>query len=194
MEKNISLEEMRSQMAVLKEKVNSQKLLNERLMRSAMQSKIQVFVRDKIQGTVSAAVMGPLLCLYILPELTTVSLAFIIYTAFIFILSFVFTFYNYTGISVEHITTDSLAEVCHSLVKMKKRNARRVALLVPCIVLWFVWFFVEDGYGNSSNSTFAGICGIVCGVAGAVIGFIMYRKRTNMIEKMIAEIEEMERM
>lgn len=189
MEKNNELNEMRSQMAILKNALDNEKIVNTRLMRTVMGNKMGGIMREYVLQMLLIAVMIPY-CGYILARFTDNSTAFIVVTELFFLIALAYHLYIYRGISTKAIVSGDLIDTGRRLAKLKLMTAQWQRFGIPFICLWLLWFYWENTAGRESPWLFIGISA-GCAIAGAVWGMYRCRKQRLTIDELIRQIDEL---
>lgn len=185
-------EEMRQQMAILKEKLQKQEIVNEKQMRNAIVKKLHRVTLSKW-----AKLLLILLALVYVPSMLHFILHFPLWyvalTAVFFATSAVWDFYFIRPISDNHLSRSQLLETSRRLVRMKKMNARWLCFSIPFLLLWlsgFYYLLTKDV--NLPEDAMQGlIFGALIGLlAGGVLGTIMYLKQQRRAQDIVDQIEE----
>ena len=189
------LEEMRQQMAVLKEKLEKQEIINDQLMRNTIGTKLRKFKveqRRKIIFIVLGLIYIPAILYYLLHT----ALWFIILTVVFFAGAGLYDTYYTWGINDEDLQNKRLLETRERIIVMKRMNARWLWFSIPFVIVWFI-LFVWQVYSNDSELHAAGgttpliIGAVVGGVIGGLIGMAKYKKQQRRATELIEEIEEL---
>ena len=185
-------EEMSQQMAILKEKLQKQEIVNEKQMRNAIVKKLHRVTLSKW-----AKLLLILFALVYVPSMLHFILHFPLWyvalTAVFFATSAVWDFYFSRGISDNHLSRSQLLETSRRLVRMKKMNARWLCFSIPFLLLWlsgFYYLLTKDV--NLPEDAMQGlIFGALIGLlAGGVLGTIMYLKQQRRAQDIVDQIEE----
>ena len=185
-------EEMRQQMAILKEKLQKQEIVNEKQMRNAIVKKLHRVTLSKW-----AKLLLILFALVYVPSMLHFILHFPLWyvalTAVFFAIAAVWDFYFIRGISDIHLSRSQLLETSRRLVRMKKMNARWLCFSIPFLLLWlsgFYYLLTKDV--NLPEDAMQGlIFGALIGLlAGGVLGTIRYLKQQRRAQDILDQIEE----
>ena len=191
------LEEMRQQMAVLKEKLEKQEIINDQLMRNTIGTKLRKFKveqRRKIIFIILGLIYIPAILYYLLHA----DLWFIIVTVVFFAGAGLYDTYYTWGINDEDLQNKRLLETRERIIVMKRMNARWLWFSIPFVIVWFI-LFVWQVYSNDSELHAAGgttpliIGAVVGGAIGGFIGMAKYKKQQRRATELIEEIEELAR-
>lgn len=189
MDMNVSIEEMRGQIRLLKEKADREQLVNERLMRKIMSDKMRAVCKDKLV-VMLMAVVGIPYCYWAFTYLVSTSPAFVCVTEFFLVIAVIYAFYSQKGVKAKDMLDGNLIDVNRRIVRMKILNARWMWFAIPFVIFWFVWFMAETWGNEARVGVFfvGGICGFV---AGTLIGIRFYMKRRRMLNDVLKQIDEL---
>ena len=181
---------MRQQMQTLKNKLNQQEIVNDRLMRRSMRNEVSKITRR--YNVIMA------LCILMIPYgywafvvLSGLSVAFWIATSIIMLICAGATFYNTRKISDPGLMNHSLVEARQKVASAKKFESDWLLVGIPMIILWLGWFFYETYQQNHdyANGLFWGGC--IGGAIGAICGFNMHFKTQRQYQDIIDQIEDL---
>lgn len=184
------LEELRSQMAVLKDKLSREEIVSERLLRQAMKGHVR-FVNS--QAWVSgAACVAVILMMPGLSQEFGLSIWLVIFTAVMMLFSMGATIFYHRGVSPD-MMNGNLLQVAKRMRKLKNDYKNWKYIGYPMAAIWFVWFSAEIVLTSAVNRTMAmsllsGL--LVGGIAGVVIGLKMQNKTISTIDEIISQIED----
>ena len=188
---DFELEEMRQQMTTLKNKLDKQEIVNDRLMRRSMRNEVNTINRRYNIIMALCVLMIPYgyWCFVVLSHL---SIAFWIVTSIFMLVCGVATFYNSRKISDPNLMNHNLVEARKKVASAKKFEANWLLFGIPAVILWFSWFVYEiyqiQG-GDYNNGFFWGGC--VGGIIGAVCGIKVHLKTQRQYQDIIDQIEEL---
>ena len=189
------LEEMRQQMAVLKEKLEKQEIINDQLMRNTIGTKLRKFKVEQ-RRKIIFIILGLLYVPAILHYLLHTDLWFTVVTVLFFAGAGIFDTYYTWGINDEDLQNKRLLETRERIIVMKRMNARWLWFSIPFVIVWFI-LFVWQVYSNDSELQELGgttpliIGAVVGGVIGGLIGMVKYKKQQRRATELIEEIEEL---
>ena len=165
------LEEMRSQLHLLKEQVSQQKIVSDEMMRKITSKRI-TFIAINLYH------MG-------------VSLPFTIVTILFMLVAASFSFYSRIGINPEAVINGNLVETHKKMLRYKLLCNRWLLGVIPFLVIWFCWFLLELIGENNDFSQGAIMGGCVGAVIGTICGTIYYKKSQANLNSAIKEINEL---
>ncbi|MBR4924669.1 MAG: hypothetical protein IKZ61_02860 [Prevotella sp.] len=187
------LEEMRQQIKALKEKVERNGVLNERLVRKSVQDKMKS-IHITIYKLFAMVLIAIPLWVFIKYQ-HNLSWYYTIFTILMMLVSVFFDWYI-NRIDVSKMG-DDMKKTANELLKMKKQRAlqEKIALLLV-VPLWLVWTVFEFRSSITdpvmANGLLIGmIIGVIIGmIVGLSIYFKMQRKNTEMLEEIESITEE----
>ena len=201
----MELEQMREQMQVLRNKLDTQEIVNEKLVKNSVKSKmswIKKFVYFELLLVPFTALMA-----YVLKEMF--NLSWFTY-AFIVVLCAIDAVCDYrinvASLDLEKVEKHNLSDTLQKLVAMKKMRAKSFFIMMLLSIPLFIWASIEM-WQNISTGTITFIddvpANIVCagaygGLVGGIIGFFVgiyisiriYRKMQATNDEIIAQLEE----
>ena len=187
------LEEMRQQIKALKEKVERNGVLNERLVRKSVQDKMKSI--HKTVFKLFAMVLFAIPLWLFIKYQHDLSWYYTIFTILMMLVSVFFDWYV-NRIDVGKMG-DDMKETANKLLKMKKQRALQEKIALFLVVpLWLVWTVFEFRSSITdpvmANGLLIGmIVGVVIGlIVGLSIYFRMQRKNDEMIEEIESITEE----
>lgn len=184
------LEELRSQMAVLKDKLSREEIVSERLLRQTMKGHVR-FINS--QAWVSgAACVAVILMMPGLSHEFGLSIWLVIFTAVMMLFSMGATIFYHRGVSPD-MMNGNLLQVAKRMRKLKNDYKNWKYIGYPMAAIWFVWFSAEIVLTSAVNRTMAmsllsGL--LVGGIAGVIIGLKMQKKTLSTIDEIISQIED----
>ena len=184
------LEEMRQQLTTLKQKLNEQEIVNDRLMRRSMRNTVSNITRRYYITMALALLMVPY-GYWVFVKLSHFSVAFGIASSIFMLVCGGATFYNSRKISDSGLMSHSLVEARRKVASAKKFDADWLLIGIPLVLLWLGWFFYEVYQQDNDmfdNGIFWGGC--VGGFLGAVIGFAIHFKTQRQYQEIIDQIED----
>ena len=189
----MNLEELRSQITILKEKVENQTIVNDKLIHSVINAHTGDIKRKMFTAVVCGLItvcISPLAFHYNLG----LSWLFVIVTDIFMIYCMSMEVYYKRMISDKAMMNASILEVAQRVSRFKSSYKRYT--LINCVVLlpiWLIWLFVETYFRFSDNmemfwSLAAGLgVGIV---AGGIIGLCLFFRIIDNANQIIKEINE----
>ena len=191
MNENFNLEEMRQQMTTLKNKLNQQEIVNDRLIRRSMRNEVNSITRRYNIIMAIGILMVPY-GYWCFVKLVGLSIFFWIATSIFMLICAGATFYNSRKISDPELMSHSLVEARKKVASAKKFESNWLLFGIPAVILWMGWFFYEiyqiQG-GDFYNGFFLGGC--IGGIIGAIIGIKIHLKTQRQYQDVIDQIEDL---
>lgn len=188
---NNGLEEMKAQMAILKNKIEGQTMLNERLMRRAMNDRMSLVRRMVVLDVVMVIVC--IAAMYAFMKLGCLSL--LCFVSIVVLLCWAIVSSAYINrIKESELLEGDLLKTGEKLVKMKRLRVRLLMINIPLCLAWIVWYSYEmtsfaAARGVNTRSMIVGLCvGLVVGI---ILGLMKLRKMQRANDIVIQQIEEM---
>jgi hypothetical protein len=185
------LQEMREQLAALKEKLNKQEVVNDRLIRDVLSQKMKVINKNGwISGICGLFVITFGNYLFYQMGLST---WFLLGTTVMMIFCAAVTWISHSWVNSNEIANGDLLRVVKQAQRLQRvyKNWKYIAL--PMILVWATWLGLE--YAAEVKDTAMVISmmsgGIIGGLVGGIIGFKQNKKVINELDEMIRHIEEM---
>ena len=139
MNENFDLENMRQQMTTLKNKLNQQEIVNDRLIRRSMRNEVNTITRRYNIIMILAVLMVPY-TYWVFVKLSGFSMTFWIGSSIFMLICAGATFYNTRKISDPDMMSHSLVEARKRVASAKKFDADWLKFGIPAVILWFAWF------------------------------------------------------
>ena len=190
MNENFDLENMRQQMTTLKNKLNQQEIVNDRLIRRSMRNEVNTITRRYNIIMILAVLMVPY-TYWVFVKLSGFSMTFWIGSSIFMLICAGATFYNTRKISDPDMMSHSLVEARRRVASAKKFDADWLKFGIPAVTLWFAWFVYEIYLQNHdfANGLFWGGC--VGGIIGAICGIKFHFKTQRQYQEIIDQIEDL---
>ena len=187
---DFELENMRQQMTTLKNKLNQQEIVNDRLIRRSMRNEVNTINRRYYVLMALAVLMVPY-GYWVFVKLCHFSIAFWIGTSIFMLICGGATFYNSRKISDPGLMSNSLVEARKKVASAKKFDSDWLKFSIPALILWLGWFFYEVYQQNNElvNGLLWG--GIIGGIIGAICGFKIHFKTQHQYQDIIDQIEDL---
>ena len=185
------LEELRSQVAEFKNRVEQQEIVSRRLLREAMKGHVSWIKQMSIWCSVGELVILPFL-VYALRSIVGVSWLPIIVVGLVIVGEAVFNFWNVSTIRDKHLAVDDVLSAQQRLITFKRREKLYTFGILPVIFLWVVWLLFDVYHGTdipfpSSDRLLVDFVVIV--ITLAVLSYVFYREMRS-LNKAIKDIDE----
>ena len=177
------LEELRSQVAEFKKRVEQQEIVSRRLLREAMKGHVSWIKQMSIWGSVGELVILPLL-VYALRCIVGVSWLPIIAVGLMLVGEAVFNFWN--------VSTIRVLSAQQRLITFKRREKLYLFGMFPFIFLCVVWLLLDVYYGTdipfpSSDRLIVDF--VLIAIVLAASSYLFYREMRS-LNKAIKDIDE----
>lgn len=186
------LEELRSQVAEFKNRVEQQEIVSRRLLKEAMKGHVSWIKQMSIWGSVGELAILPFL-VYALRNIVGVSWLPIIVIGLVIVGEAVFNFWNVSSIRDKHLAVDDVLSVQQRLITFKRREKLYTYGILPFIFLWVVWLLFDVYYGTDipffPSSDRLLFYFVVIAITLAVLSYVFYREMRS-LNKAIKDIDE----
>ena len=188
------LEQMRSQIGMLKQKLEQQAIVNDTHIRNSMKSKISDLNRT-VLGTIFAGIFAVIfapMTFYI----QGCSLLFVIGTAVMLAVCLGLTIAQKINLSrMTDLSHSNLVETAERLNKTRTHYKEWYRIAIPMILVWVGWMIYEmvNTIGIESPTAIGFYCGAGVGLLiGGIIGSRINRKVVRQANEILAQIEELQ--
>ena len=191
MNNDFELENMRQQMTTLKNKLNQQEIVNDRLIRRSMKNEVNTITRRYYIIMALGLFMIPY-GYWCFVKLCGLSLFFWIATSIFMLICVGATFYTLRKINDPDMMNRNLVEARKKVASAKKFEANWLFFGIPAVVLWLSWFLYQTYQlhgGALSNGLFWGGC--IGGIIGAICGLSFNFKTQRQYQDIIDQIEDL---
>ncbi len=188
------LEEMRSQIGILKEKLEKQNIVNERHIRRSMKSNMSS-INKTVTVTIFLGIFALVYCTWFFWQ-QGCSLAFVISTGIMLAVCLGLTIVQRVNLGRTDFSKGNLVETAQNLSKIKAHYQDWHKIAIPMIVIWFGWMIYEMTgiLGFEGPMAIGFFCGAtVGGIIGGVLGFRINRKIVRKTGEILEQIEELRR-
>ena len=188
------LEQMRTQIGMLKQKLEQQAIVNDTHIRNSMKSKISDLNRT-VLGTIFAGIFAVVfapMTFYI----QGCSLLFVIATAVMLAVCLGLTIAQKINLGkMTDLSQSNLVETAEKLNKTRTHYKEWYKIAIPMILVWVGWMIYEmvNTIGIESPTAIGFYCGAGVGLLiGGTIGFRINRKVVRQANEILAQIEELQ--
>lgn len=187
----MTLDEMRNQIAILRQKLDKEEIVNDRLLRDAMKQKarsIDYTKRRAVQGAILAIVLW-IGCAW--AGLFSVPLSIVTCLSMVF--SIWKTYRIHRPVERMDIMTDDLKTVASVMSTFKKEYDNWIKYYTPTFtIIWVPWACYDYGIRNAPegvNPFWFALPLLVGAVIGGFIGYRYHKKAVNAAKSIIEQIE-----
>lgn len=188
MENNKEFEEMRQQMAILKSKLETQGIINDRLLRKAMSERVGWINRCYNWSIILTLFVAIPYCWWAF-KFIGMSTAFAIATELFLLYCVGYTVWCGRPLRDKHLMQGDLLQVASIVAKAKKRDGDWLMQGIPLLIIWFGWFIYEI-YMEQGHYILI-IAGIIGGLIGGGFGFSIHLKTQRKYKEILEHIEDM---
>ena len=189
------LQEMKEQMALLKDSLRKEQIVNDRLLREAMHGKVERIHRKAWVVGVCALYV----CTFGIWSFHELGLSWYLIGATIamMIYSVVKTIIIHRRLAANNVMTDDLRTVAHAAKRLKEDYIRSLYGGMAMVFVWFIWLameilFGQTVYAESSIMVRGGMLGMLFfgGVIGFLLGYRMHRRVLSLCDDIIRQVDE----
>lgn len=185
------LEQLRSQVAEFKNRLEQQEIVSERLLKQAMTGHVSWIKQMSAWGGVVDLALVPL-TVYLLRSIVGVSWLPILAVCIVMVFEAFFNFWNVSTIRDKFLAANDVINTQHRLRTYKRREKLYFYIIVPFLLLWLVWLFF-DVY-SSKDIPFPSTDRLIFDFAAlaimlAICFYVFYREMRS-LNKAIKEIDE----
>ena len=183
-----TLLEMQQQLQQLKEKLDGQKIVNERILRKSCSQ-----TANRLRLKSNLPIVFGVAAILIVPSFSQmgISMAFVIFTVIMMLVSIVATIL--TNQHIPKVDSD-MVTAAEGLRKYKKIHADWLKFALPLLVVWIGWLIwdVIKNVGLTGTPLYGFITGLSVGVVlGLVLGFKLRSDQLNAADDLLAQIKEL---
>ena len=185
------LQEMQAQMALLKQKLNNEEIVNDRLLREVTRQRVHRLNRNVWQegmcvllvitfGNYAFHQMG---CSWWFIGATTVMM----------LGCFLARLIPHRRVKESEIMQGDLLTVAKQVRRLRQLYKDWVRISIPMVVVWFIWFLVEIYFQHTDSLfifVFTAIGTAAGGTVGGIIGGRQHKKFIREMDEIIAQIEQ----
>lgn len=184
--------EMREQHSILRQKVQSQEIINEKMIFNSVQKSVKSINLRGIFYTLFSVAAVPY-CYWGFHKIGC-SQGFLIGTGILLAFCAILTGYIHYGLYKLDVTQGNLLQVGKKAMQLRRRYVRWTLWSIPLVLVWLFFLYREIVVIEPDRCMQIGmlITVLVALVIGAVISFWVYMKMLRSIDKLLLHIEELE--
>lgn len=186
------LEQLRSQVAEFKNRLDQQEIVSRHLLDEAMKGHVSWIKHMGIWGGILDLAIVPLV-IYALRSIVGASWLPIIVVCVMLVFEGLFSFLNVSTIRDKHLAADDVISTQQRLRTYKRRDKLNTFIIIPILLLWIVWFLFDVYYGTDvpfPSSAGRIIVDIVAVALGFAVGIYIFTREMRSLNKAIKEIDE----
>lgn len=186
-----TLREMQEQMQQLREKLDKQKIVNERILKKSCSQ-----TASRLRFKANLPILFGVAAMLLVPSLRSqgVSMGFIIFTWVVMLVCIVATVL--TNRHIPQMGSD-LVTATRELNRFKKIHVEWIKFAIPMIIVWvgaLCWDLFRNGDMADPMLKYFFLGGVITGVIiGGFIGFKTRRDQLNAADELLDQIEELRR-
>ena len=184
------LEEMRQQMAILKDKLEDQTIVNDRFIRRSIKKGVSTINRRYLVISIIALALIPY-GYWAFVMLGGLSVALWLASCVMMLLVVGFMIYNSKDMRDNGLMNNNLLDVKRKVALAKKRDGNWLWIGIPMALAWGAWAIYEISQQMGDNE-FVVPCTIVGVLVGALIGLKVHFKTQQHYSEIIEQIEDLE--
>lgn len=188
MENNNELQEMRDSFAILNEKLKTQPIINESLIRATIDRMVSRIKKDARKLILIAAIGA--LSIFAGGLLANWSWTFRIVTLLFLAIAIAYDHYSHRGLTSKNALNGDLATTRMAAAKLKKRQAQWLWFGIPFLMVWIPWF-IHESLAFHSNPKPLLIGAAVGAIIGGIFGIRQYLHTRRAINEIIKEIDSL---
>ena len=184
-----TLREMQQQMKQLREKLESQKIVNDRLLRKACGQSL-----SRLRFKSNVPLVAGIIAILCMPAFHTFGISwwFIIFTEVMMLFCIGATLY--TNRYIPRMNKD-LVTAAKDLKRYRKITDDWIKIGIPLLIVWLgllIWDFIHN-MGGDSLKTYSFLGGVAAGIVlGGAAGLKIRRDQLDSADELIAQIEELQ--
>lgn len=188
------LNEMREQLATLKKQLDTQEIINDRLIKEVMTRKITSLNRSSLWVSIMCFISIPV-CFATFFNLG-MSKIFCFGTSSIFVFGLVGQFLAHHRLRVHDVMNGDLVSTYKAVSRLRKIYKRWHYVSIPIVAVWFLWMMYEI-YTNVVNEDLTAMLAMsfssaLGGVIGGIIGLRIHKKALRTADDLLQQIEELQ--
>ena len=184
------LEEMRQQMAILKDKLDNQTIVNDRFIRRSIQQGVSSINRRYLAIGIIALAMIPY-GYWAFVMMGGLSVALWLACCVMMLLVVGFMIYNTRDMRDHNFLNNNLLDVKRKVALAKKRDGNWLWFGIPVALAWGAWAVYEMSQ-QMGDIKYILPLGIVCVLVGVLVGLKIHFKTQRHYSDIIEQIEDLE--
>ena len=184
------LDEMRQQMAILKDKLENQTIVNDRFIRRSIKHGVSTINKRYLVLGIIALVMIPY-GYWAFVMIAGLSVALWLASCLMMLIVVGFMIYNSRDMRDNALMSGNLLDVKRKVTLAQKRDANWLWFGIPMALAWGAWAVYEMSQKMGDNEYIVPCC-IVGVLVGALIGLKVHFKTQSRFSEIIEQIEDLE--
>ena len=185
------LDELRSQVAEFKNRLEQQEIVSRRMLNAAMKGHVSWIKQMSVWGGIVDLALVPF-TVYLLKGILGVSWLPIIAVCIVMVFEAFFNFWNVSTIRDKYLVANDVINAQQRLRIYKRREKLYTYIAIPIILLWIVWFLfdVYSGKGIPFPSPERLLSGFVAIAIILAVLFYIFSREMRSLNKAIKDIDE----
>ncbi|MBR6490161.1 MAG: hypothetical protein IKT03_06465 [Muribaculaceae bacterium] len=189
---DFELDEMRQQMAILKDKLEKQTIVDDRIIRRAIKHSASTINKRYLVISIIALAMIPY-GYWAFVKLNGLSIPLWIASCVMMLMVVAFCFFNGRAMRDPHLADGNLHDTMQRVATAKRRDANWLWIGIPMVLAWAVWVGWEMAQKmDAEHFKFFMPFYILCLVAGIVMGLVVHFKTQRHYRDILEQIEDAE--
>ena len=184
------LDEMRQQMAILKDKLENQTIVNDRFIRRSIKRGVSTINRRYLVIGIVALAMIPY-GYWAFVMIGGLSVALWLASCLMMLIVVGFMIYNSRDMRDNALMNGNLLDVKRKVTQAQKRDANWLWFGIPMALAWGAWAVYEMSQKMGDNEYIVPCC-IVGVLVGALIGLKVHFKTQSRFNEIIEQIEDLQ--
>lgn len=182
-------EQMQQQMQQLREKLDKQKIVNERILKKSCSQ-----TASRLRFKANLPILFGVAAMLLVPSLRSfgISMGFILFTWVLMLVCIVATVL--TNRHIPQMDRD-LVTATRELTRFKKIHAEWIKFAIPMVIVWvgaLCWDLSRNGNGDDPLLRYSLLAGIVTGIIlGGILGFKVRRDQLTAADDLLSQLEDL---
>ena len=187
------LEEMRSQISLLKDKLDKQTIINDQHIRRSMKSNMSEINRTIFASIIMGAFALPYCTWFFWSQ--GLSTIFVVATAVMLAVCLGLTIAKQVTLKSLDFSSGNLVEVAEKLGGIKKHYQDWIKIAIPMILIWFSWLIYEMISTLGVSPMTMGFCtgALLGGLIGGFVGMRMNKKVITKTTEILSQIKDLQK-
>ena len=188
--------EMKEQMALLKQKLDKEKIINEQLMRRVMNMKASSLRTKAILESILALTVIPVFT-WVMHSLFHFSIALCLFFGIVVTCAQIYSYYIHHHFRPKDFINNSVIEAQKETLQLKTYYANWLKYIsIPFDITFLTWFIYEAiqlSQANNTSTIIFSISFVVIFIAVFILAMGQYYKIQRTADEIISQIEELEK-
>ncbi len=188
---NMELEQMREQLALLRNKLREQEIINEKTVIQAVKSGVRSINRRGIIHSLIGILAVPFCC-YVFYDMG-LSDNFIVWTGIMLAVCAIATIYAHWGLNMVNISRHDIVKVGLHTMRLRKIYKSWYYISIPMLIVWGYFLYHEFAFLVNDTQQLKALlmCACVGGGIGGFIGIRMHFKTLHEADEVLEHIHDL---